>query len=190
MLRYIGLVLVAMVVVILLMGGVRYVFGQGVTSLIWLAFLVIGVVVIARNLMSNRKVADAPPEARTQALAFTPESGRAALYVLRTQFVGKAVGVNVEIDGKAVAQLKSPRFVRILLSPGAHRVSGYVGPASGRKPGGELDLTVSAGEIIAATCNVEPGMVGTITKFKRVELASVREKLAKTRMVQPDVGEV
>lgn len=190
MLRYLGLIVVAMIVVLIVMGAVRYFFGEGVTSLIWLAFLVIGIVVLARNLMSNRKVADAAPEARTAALTFTPDAGHAALYIFRDQFLGKAVGVNVEIDGKPVAQLKSPRFTRILVAPGAHRVSGYTGPAGGRKPGGELDLNVSAGEIVAITCAVEPGMVGTISKFARVDLAAIRDKLAKTRMVQPDLDRV
>ncbi len=190
MLRYIGLILVAMVVIVVVMGVVRQVLGPGVTSLIWLAFIIVGVVVIVRNLMSNRKVADASPEARTLALTFTPDAANAAIYIFRCQFVGQAVGVNVEIDGKPVAQLKSPRFTRILVAPGAHRMSGYTGPASGRKPGGELDLSVSAGEIVAVSCEVAPGMIGTISKFSRVDLSTIRGKLEKTRMVQPDLAEV
>ncbi|MGE0594926.1 MAG: hypothetical protein AB7P07_01055 [Hyphomonadaceae bacterium] len=190
MLRYIGLVVLAMIAVIIVMGGVRFLLGPEATGLLWLILLVAGIVVIARNLMSNRKVADASPETRAQALTFQPEPGQAALYILRTQFLGKAVGVNVEIDGKPVAQLKSPRFTRVLVAPGAHRVSGYTGPASGRKPGGELDLNVSGGEIVAITCEVEPGMVGTISKFKRVALDLVRDKIAKTRMVAPDASAI
>jgi hypothetical protein len=170
---------------------VRKFVGQGPVALIWLAILIVGIVIVVRNLMSNRKVADAAPEARTQALAFTPDSAHAALYILRKQFVGQAVGVNVEIDGRAVAQLKSPRFTRILLSPGAHKVSGYAGPASNRKPSaGDLEFTAAAGEIVVLECAVEPGMIGTTTKFKRVELESVRAKLARTRMVAPDLGSV
>lgn len=188
--RYLGLGLVAMVVFIVVMGVLRTLFGDGLVGLIWIVLLVVGIVVIVRNLTSNRKVPDASAEVRSQALAFTPDPSRAAVYILRTQFLGKAVGVNVEVDAKPVAQLKSPRFTRIMLTPGAHRIAGYTGPASGRKPGGELDLTVAPGEIIAVTCEVEPGMVGTVTKFKRVDLATIRAKLQSTRMVAPDLGEV
>jgi hypothetical protein len=188
--RYLGLILAASVVFIIVMGLLRMVFGPGLISLLWLALVIAAIVVIARNFASNRKVTDAAPQARTQALAFTPDASRASLYILRTQFVGMAVGVNVEIDGKPVAQLKSPRFTRILLTPGAHRIGGYTGPASGRKPGGELDLTATPGEIIAVTCEVEPGMVGTITKFKRADLDSLRAKLQSTRMVAPDLAEM
>jgi hypothetical protein len=188
--RYLGLVLVAMVGVIIVMGLLRYFFGAELVGLIWLVLLVVGIVVIVRNLTSNRKVSDAGADVRRQALAFTPDASRATLYVLRTQFLGMAVGINVEVDGKPVAQLKSPRFTRILLTPGTHRVGGYTGPASGRKPGGELDLSAAPGEIIVVMCEVEPGMVGTVSKFKRVELETVRAKLQSTRMVAPDLAEV
>ncbi len=189
--KYIGLVLVGAVGFLIVMGALRKFVGQGPVTLIWLAILIVGIVIVARNLMSNRKVPDAAPEARAQALMFTPDSANAVLYILRTQFIGKAVGVNVEIDGRAVAQLKSPRFTRIALTPGAHKVSGYTGPASGRKPGaGDIEVAASAGDLIVLECAVEPGMIGTITKFKRVELAAVRAKLQSTRMVAPDLAEV
>ncbi|MDX2276411.1 MAG: hypothetical protein NW206_13250 [Hyphomonadaceae bacterium] len=188
--RYLGLVLLTMVGVIIVMGVLRFLFGPELVGLIWLVLLVVGVVVIVRNFASNRKVADAAPEARAQALSFAADPSRATLYVLRTQFLGMAVGVNVEVDGKPVAQLKSPRFTRVLLTPGAHRVSGYTGPASGRKPGGELDLNAAPGEIIVVMCEVQPGMVGTTSMFKRVDLETVRAKLQSTRMVAPDLVEV
>jgi hypothetical protein len=188
--KYIGMVLVGVVVLLIGVGVLREFVGQGPITVLWIVTLIIAVVVVARNLMSNRKVSDATPEARTQALAFTPDSAHAALYVLRTQFLGKAVGVNVEIDGRAVAQLKSPRFTRILLTPGPHKISGYTGPASGRKPGGETDLNAAPGQIIVLLCEVVPGMVGTATSFKPVALESVRAKMHKTRMVAPDVASV
>ena len=189
--RYLGLVLVAAIGYLLVMGVLRKFIGQGPVNLIWVALLIVGIVIIVRNLGTNRKVADAAPEARTQALAFTPDNAHAALYILRTQFLGKAVGVNVEIDAKPVAQLKSPRFTRILLTPGAHRIDGYTGPASGRKPAtGDIGLNAAAGEVIVLECAIEPGMIGTTTKFKRVELGSVRARMAKTRMVAPDVASV
>lgn len=164
--------------------------GDGPVALVWIIIMVVVIVVVFRNLGTNRRVPDAAPDVRSNALAFTPDAGKASLYILRTQFVGKAVGINIEIDGNIVAQLKSPRFTRILLTPGAHRLSGYTGPAKGRKPGGELDLNVTAGEIVPVMVEVVPGMVGTISKFTRVELSAIRQKLASTRMVQPDVAEV
>jgi hypothetical protein len=190
MVRLIVLALVGAVLGIILLNVLRNLFGEGPVAIIWIAILITVIVVVVRNLATNRKVPDAAPELRTQALAFTPDPAKAALYILRTQFVGKAVGVNVMIDGREVAQIKSPRFTRILLTPGAHRVSGYVG--TNKKPGDSEGLALDAkpGEMLVIMCEVEPQMVGSVIKFKPLVLDHVRATLTKTRMVQPDVAEV
>jgi len=189
MVRLMVFALIGAVIGLIGLNVLRKFFGEGPVAILWLVIIIAVVVVIGRNLATNRATPDATPEARTAALSFTPDPGKAALYVLRTQFVGKAVGVNVLIDGKAVAQIKSPRFTRILLTPGPHRLTGYSGTA---KPSDAhaSEVNATAGAIVVMRCAVEPQMVSTVVKFTPTTLDEARADLAKTRMVAPDVAEI
>lgn len=169
----------------------RTVFGPEVVALLALVGLVVVGVIIFRNLKTNRKVATATPEQRDEALRFEPVAGKAALYVFRNQFVGRAVGINVLIDGREVAQLKSPRFTRILLTPRAHRIAGYTGTNKAPPPDEGIELVANAGEIFVAKCEVEPQMVGVTIKFTPVSVDAARADLQKIKhMVVADVTEV
>lgn len=171
-------------------GVLRSVLGGEIVMLLSLVALVVVGVVIYRNLQTNRKIADATPEARTAALNFTPEPGKAALYILRNQFVGRAVGINIEIDGKQVTQLKSPRFVRISLTPGPHRIVAYMGTPDKKKPGEALlEGNAQPGELLILKTEVEPQMVGVTVKLTPVELEKVRTDFQKTRMVANEIAE-
>lgn len=190
MARLIILALVGAFLGIILLNVLRATVGEGPVAIIWIALLITVIVVVVRNLGTNRKVPDASVETRNAALAFTPDPAKAALYILRTQFVGKAVGVNVLIDGREVAQIKSPRFTRILLSPGTHRISAYTGTNKKPAEGEGVVIEAKAGEQIVMMCEVVPQMVGANIAFKPLVLDHVRATIAKTRMVQPDVAEV
>lgn len=169
----------------------RSVFGGNIMFLIALIALAAGGVIVVRNLRTNRKVAEATFGERDDALKFTPVPGKAALYIFRNQFVGRAVGINVLIDGKEVAQLKSPRFTRVLLSSGAHRIAGYTGTNKKPADGEGLELVANAGEVYVAKCEVEPQMVGVTIKYTPLSVDAARADLQKiTRMVVPDVAEV
>ena len=130
-------------------------------------------------------------EQRDEALRFTPAAGKAALYVFRNQFVGRAVGINVLIDGREAAQLKSPRFTRILLTPGTHRIAGVTGTNKAPGPNDGIELIANPGEIYVAKCEVEPQMVGATIKFTPMSVDAARADLQKiTRMVVPDIAEI
>lgn len=159
-----------------------------VVSLI--ALVVVGVI-IWRNLQTNRKVAEATAEQRKDALAFAPVAGKAVLYVFRNQFVGRAVGINVMIDGREVAQLKSPRFTRIVLTPGSHRLAGYTGTNKKPADGEGLEISAASGDVLVAKCEVEAQMVGVTIKYTPLALDTGRAEVRKiTKMVVPDVAEV
>ena len=169
----------------------RSLLGAEIMIIVALLALIVGGVIVFRNFQTNRKVAEATFEQRAEALSLAPVAGKAALYVFRNQFVGRAVGVNVLIDGREVAQLKSPRFTRILLSPGAHRIAGYTGTNKAPAPGEGVELIANAGEVYVAKCEVEPQMVGVTIKYTPLALDAGRGELQKiTRMVVPDVAEV
>lgn len=155
-----------------------------------LALVIVGVV-ITRNLQTNRKVTNATTEQRAEALRFAPVPDKAVLYVFRNQFVGRAVGFNVVIDGREVAQIKSPRFTRIVLSPGTHRIAGYIGTNKKPGDGDGIELVANAGEVYVAKCGVEPQMVGVAPTFSPVNVDAARADIQKiTRMVVPDIAEI
>lgn len=169
----------------------RSVLGDEIMFVVALIALVVGGVIVFRNLQTNRKVAEATFDQRDEALRFAPAPGKAALYVFRNQFVGRAVGVNVLIDGREAAQIKSPRFTRILLSPGPHRIAGYTGTNKKPAEGEGLELVANAGEIYAAKCEVEAQMLGVTVKFTPMNADAARAEVQKiTRMVMPDVAEI
>lgn len=169
----------------------RSVLGDEIMFVVALIALVVGGVIVFRNLQTNRKVAEATFDQRDEALRFAPAPGKAALYVFRNQFVGRAVGVNVLIDGREAAQIKSPRFTRILLSPGPHRIAGYTGTNKKPAEGEGLELVANAGEIYAAKCEVEAQMLGVTVKFTPMTADAARAEVQKiTRMVMPDVAEI
>ncbi|PZO52737.1 MAG: hypothetical protein DCF16_08635 [Alphaproteobacteria bacterium] len=175
----------------LVFGVLRALLGDEVGMILAAVALIVCIVVVYRNLQTNRKVAEATPQQRTEALAFAPPAGKAALYVFRNQFVGRVVGINVLIDGREVAQLKSPRFTHILLTPGAHRIAGYTG--TNKKPGDNegVALNAVAGEALVLKCEVEPQLVGVSVKFTPLALDAGRTDVAKiARMVVPDVAEI
>lgn len=169
----------------------RSLLGGEIMTILALLALAAGAVIVTRNLQTNRKVPEATFDQRDEALRFTPAPGKAALYVFRNQFVGRAVGINVMIDGREAAQLKSPRFTRILLTPGAHRIAGYTGTNKAPAPGEGLELIAHAGEVYVTKCEVEPQMVGVTIKFTPMSADAARADLQKiTRMVVPDIAEI
>lgn len=189
--RYFILLAIAVVIAFVLYGFLRAVLGPEIMAVLSLIALIVIAVIVFRNMRTNRKVAEATPEQRAQALTFTPDSAKAALYVFRNQFVGRAAGVNVIIDGCETAQIKSPRFTRILLTPGAHRIAGYTGTNKAPSPDEGLAFSAAAGEVIVMKCEVEPQLVGVTVKFTPLALDAARADVAKiTRMVAPDVPEV
>lgn len=169
----------------------RSLLGGDVMIVLALVGLAAAGMIVFRNLQTNRKVAEATFDQRDEALQFTSVAGKAALYIFRNQFVGRAVGVNVLIDGREAAQLKSPRFTRLLLTPGSHRIAGYTGTNKKPADGQGLELIANAGEVYVAKCEVEAQMVGVTIKFTPLTVDAARADLQKiTRMVVPDVTEV
>ena len=175
---------------IILYGVLRAVLGDWIFVLALIGLITAGVIVY-RNLQTNRKVAEATPQQRAEALAFAPVAGKAALYIYRNQFVGRAVGINVLIDGREVAQLKSPRFTRVLLTPGAHTIAGFTGTNKPPAAGEGLAFAANAGDVTILKVEVEPQMVGVTVRFSHQPLEKARADLAKiSRMVLADVAEI
>jgi hypothetical protein len=138
----------------------------------------------------NRRAAPADAEARSRALNFACPQDRALVYFVRTGFAGKAVGMNVVIDGKTVVQLKSPRFTCLTLAPGMHELEARVGdgesalnPASAR-----LSKPLAVGSVTLLHIAIQRGMLKSQLVFEPWTLDIARARLAKIAMVLPELS--
>lgn len=144
---------------------------------------------IGGNLAGNRKVAIASGETRDTTLSFQPQPGHALLVIYREGFVGMAAGMNVNLDGRPVAQLKSPRFTALNLTPGDHTVTfGFGGLAGAQNHQAEVVVPAVDGQVIALKATMAMGALKNTIAVEWVEAypSELREKLAKMKMVAAD----
>lgn len=139
------------------------------------------------SLASNKHGVKADPAARDQALRFQPLPGRARLYLYREGFVGKAQGVDICVDGQRVAQLKSPRFTCIELTPGTHTVTAQFASRRGKSRGeGRLEVEARDGGILLCQIGIAVGAwSGTVQLSQVADPVSMQATLARTMMVLP-----
>ena len=166
--------------------------GKGDTASV-IAGIGLGVVVavVFYNLSGNRRTAAASADAKIRALAFTPTPGKAALYLVRTGFVGKMAGMNLAVDRREVAQLKSPRFTRVDVAPGAHTLrASFGGGLAGQTKPSELAFTCADGEIVVMKLSMGMGVLKNPVGIERSSVDAVRAELAGMQMTAPDVGSI
>ena len=112
----------------------------------------------------------------------------ALLYVYREGFMGKQLGFDVLVDGQPAAQLKSPRFVRLVLVPGEHVLTvGTTGFAASQNKAASTSLSAVAGETVVLKAFVERGMAqNSIQLVREANPAAALGKLASIPMVVPE----
>jgi hypothetical protein len=143
---------------------------------------------ILANLAGNRKVAIAPAAEREVALRFEAPGDKAVVYVFREGFMGKAAGMEIALDGLAVAQLKSPRFTRLTLSAGPHTLSAYYGGLAGaqNRPS-TYDLDAVAGSVTLLGVGASMGFLSNGLNFTpAVDIEAAKAKLAGFPMVMAE----
>jgi len=144
------------------------------------------------NLAGNRSGPSATADQRAKALAAQPPAGKALLYLYREGFVAKLAGMNVSIDGRVVAQLKSPRFTCITVAPGTHVVTaGFGGLAGPQNKTSELTVEIAPDSIAALRMTMQMGMLqGSVAIVQQTDLAPVLRVLAGMTMISPDIAEI
>jgi hypothetical protein len=116
---------------------------------------------------------------------------KTALYLLRTGFVGMAAGMNVSLDGANVAQLKSPRFTRLDIAPGAHTVTAsFGGGLAGQTKPVEFQFTGAPSEVVVLKLTMGVGALKNPVQIERVSRESIEAALKTMQMSAPDVGEL
>jgi TM2 domain-containing membrane protein YozV len=131
-------------------------------------------------LSSNKGIKKASAEETQKARLFQPEPGQGVIYVLRSQYAGLLMGLEVRLDGKAIGQTRGYSFYRLIVAPGAHELSG----------------TERCPE--ALQVNVGAGQIAFVEQFLRndssvprygyqwsSDIASVQQKILKTKMYLP-----
>ena len=153
------------------------------------AGLIVGIVLF--NLSGNRKVSAADPAARTRALSFAAEPGKAALYLVRTGFVGKAAGMNMNVDGREVAQLKSPNFTCIALTPGNHTlIVSFGGGLAGQTKPAEMAFSAAGGEVIVLHITMGLGALKNPIAIARADVNTMRGQISGMKMAKPDIDAI
>lgn len=142
---------------------------------------------ILQTLIGTRRSVPADAEARARALSFTCPPDRALVYFVRTNFAGKAVGVNIEIDGKTVAQIKSPRFTCVELPPGAHELKAWIGGSALNPDAAQISSTLPAGSITLLHIGLRRRMLKTQLVFEPWTLDVAKTRLGKIGMVSPAI---
>jgi len=134
----------------------------------------------------NRRVAKADAGARSEALAFSCAPDRSLLYIARTGFLGKAMGVNILVDGKTVTQLRTPRFAVVELAPGQHQLSAQIGngDSAWSGAGGQFSTSLAAGSVTALHLAMKLGKFRSRWTFEPWSLDIAKSKLRSIEMVQ------
>lgn len=165
--------------------------GRELTS--WLAIpVMVGLVAVAYRLQRrmHRVITIAAPDARAAALKFTPDPGKAALYVLRTQALAGFYRINIEVDGKLMTQIKAG-FMHLSLAPGSHRILVYFGQPDPRKRiEAVFEARLEDGEllILVARMRLRP-YLPPVMEIARVELDKVRNDFRDLPMVAIEAGQ-
>lgn len=147
---------------------------------------------IGLNLSGNRRGVEVAPADARSALEGELPAGQGRLVVYREGFVGSMAGMNLSVDGQEVAQLKSPRYTVVRLSPGEHRLSaGFGGLAKAQNHQAQTEFVIREGQTIAYRAVVSMGAIKNNIRLERQDdLAAVGAELAKSRMIKPDIESV
>lgn len=151
----------------------------------WVLPMVIGTVVwtTMSRLAGNR----AERRVEAGAVALTPPPGAALLVITREGFAGKAVGLDVRVDGRPAAQLRSPRATVLRVAPGEHDVVARNPQGANKGSSGSLRVRVAAGEVAFVTLRFAMGLTdGVVTLERAADPALARATFAKLTVVAPE----
>ncbi|RJF87043.1 hypothetical protein D3874_08415 [Oleomonas cavernae] len=156
-------------------------------SSIWIVSGLIGgfVTLGLMNLAGNKPVTLADEKTRAAALSLTPPPGTGLVIVLREGFVGKAQGMDVTLNGRELAQLKSPRFTATTVPPGQYVLkAAFAGQMNLGSAPGTATFDLGSGQVALFRLTTAMKMTTSDVVLTHLEdPAAVVRKLAKTKMV-------
>ncbi|SPU52640.1 Protein of uncharacterised function (DUF2846) [Brevundimonas vesicularis] len=172
--KYIPAIVVGFLVALLVSAGLAFFFSSagadaGYLPLMVGAFLGVFTAYIMANLAGTKLGKAATREQKQAVLGFSPEPGHALLIVYREGFVGKAAGMDLSVDDRFVAQLKSPRFTAISVLPGGHQLWMAFGGLAGKQSKPTVEGFIAApGDVIAFRATMQMGMTKNRIVVERI----------------------
>jgi hypothetical protein len=135
---------------------------------------------------SNRRVPLANDARKAELLAFTPRPGIGWVVVMRgKRNAGGALGFDVSIDDKVIAQLMPKRFTVVALIAGEHRLAADMPGAPGTVF--PLDIMVVPGTIQIFAIETRMGLVRATIRLDPVaDTPAVRAALARMSLVEAE----
>lgn len=173
--KYIPAVAVGFLLAFVISGGLALFFSSAGADAGYLPMMVGGFVgvftaYIMANLAGTRRAKAASPEQKQAVLDFRPEPGQALLIIFREGFVGKAVGMDLSVDDRFIAQLKSPRFTAVSVAPGGHKVSMAFGGLAGKQNKPTVEgFIAKPGDVVAFRAVMQMGALKNRIVVERIE---------------------
>jgi hypothetical protein len=135
---------------------------------------------------ANRRVPLANQARKAELLAFPPRPGSGWIVVMRAKKnAGGALGFDVSIDGKMVAQLMPKRFTVVTLPAGEHRLAADMPGAPGTVV--PLDITIMPGTVQIFAIETSMGLVRANIRLDPVaDTPAVRAALARMSLVEAE----
>lgn len=114
-----------------------------------------------------------------------PPAGCAMLYVYRPGYIGMTTGFNATLDGKQLAILKCPRYVRGSLATGGHSLSvGVAGFAASIVVPASVSFEAVAGETIVFSLSTgSSGLQSRIILVREDDVFAAMGRMAAMRRV-------
>jgi hypothetical protein len=164
-------------------GPAAIVYGVGIGAI---------VAYILSNLGGNRKIAAADAAERQRAMRMSPPAGKAMLIPYREGFVARLAGLDLSVDGQGFAQLLSPQFTCVVLTPGSHTLTGAFGGFAGaQSKAASWAFEAAPGSVLAVRIDSQMGAVQGAVKFTlEADLEKLKKKLDRMRMAAVDVPEI
>lgn len=188
--KYLPAIITGVVVTIILSVLLGVIGMQGLALFFIPVFLGLVTGYIMANLQGTKAGPTATGEQKAAALRCQPSPGKALLVVYRQGFVGMAAGINVSLDGRLVAQIKSPQFTAVEVDPGSHLLEiTFVGLAAAQNQAFSETINLSAGEVAAFRATLSMGAVKNTIRMERIDemsgLSDLPRTLAGMKMVAP-----
>lgn len=136
-----------------------------------------GMLSVALLMTGCASVPMASKSADAQAKTFTPDPGKAVLYVYRNETIGAAIKMPLLVDGESVGDTAAHTYVRKDLSPGQHTIT------SKTEKDSTLTIDMVAGQIYYVWQEVKMGMFSARSALHQVDAAKGQKGVEESKLV-------
>lgn len=135
------------------------------------------VVLVATVLSGCSAIPMASEEKDAQVKSFVAHPEKANLYIYRNEFIGGAVRMEVEIDGKKVGQTGPKTYFALQVLPGDHTI------VSKAENDSTLSVTTEAGKNYFVWQEVKMGILYARNKLQLVDEAAGKAGVAECKLI-------